>query len=461
MNSPGNETIAAIATAVGGGIGIIRVSGPAALAIANQIFRDRGGRPLAAAPPSSLVLGTVSDPTSGAPIDEALAVHMPGGRSYTGEPTAEIQAHGGRLVLDAILQAVIDAGARPAGPGEFTRRAYLAGRLDLTQAEAVAALVAADSDEERRGALFQLRGATAGRLRPLRERLLDLLARVEAALEFEEAAVPAELPTAEEVGSLAGDVRALAAQASRGTGRGGGARVVFAGRPNSGKSSIFNYLLGFDRSIVSSSPGTTRDYVEERSAFGGASVTLIDTAGFRVAADAIEAEGVRRSVQQISEADIVVLVQDGSEASHADDTRLIELAADLAPIIVVSKSDLPLRVDHRELESRIVNPAIFRLSIITGEGLAPFSATLASRCRAASPTAARDTAGLNARHRDALERAAGFLDGAAEYARSIDAQLDRLALELHAALRALGEITGESATDEILDGIFSRFCVGK
>jgi tRNA modification GTPase len=461
MRRHGNETIAAIATASGGGIGIVRVSGPDALALAGRIFRGRGGHPLAAAPPFRLVLGTVSDLSSGTPIDEVLAVHMPAGRSYTGEPTVEIQAHGGRAVLEAVLLAALDAGARPAGPGEFTRRAYLSGRIDLTQAEAVAALVAAQSDEERRCALQQLQGAVAGQCRLIRDRLVDLVSRIDAALDLEDGECPGDIPGAGEIAAVAQEMLRLAGEARGRRSPRGGVRVVFAGRTNSGKSSIFNYLLDCERSIVSALPGTTRDYVEERSAFGGASVTLVDTAGFRMTDDSVEAEGVRRSLQQLSEADIVVLVLDGSEPYHPDDGRLLEMVSGLAPIVAVSKADLPLRLDHAQLGPGLPKIGSFSISTLTGEGCARFAEALAVRCRTAAEASGLPTAAPSERHRAALLEAAARLGAAADRTADLGGRLDQVAHEVHAALRALGEITGETATDEILDRIFSRFCIGK
>jgi len=461
MNSPGNDTIAAVATASGGGIGIVRISGPEALAITARIFRNRAGRSLATCAPFLLVLGTVFDPDSSEPIDEVLAVRMPAGRSYTGEPTVEIHGHGGRVVLEAVLKAALRAGARHAGPGEFTKRAFLSGRLDLTQAEAVAELICAEDDESRRAALRQLQGGVAGEVNQYRERLLDLVARVEAALDFEEGEIPVDLPTPQQLASLARAVSDLAASA-RGTGGApGGTRVAFAGRANSGKSSIFNYLLNFKRSIVSPNPGTTRDYIEERSIMGGASITLVDTAGLRPTDDVVEAEGVNRSIEQIQDAGVIILVLDGSEPHHPHLDSLFRLAADRSPIVVISKGDLPLRLDPEAIRSRTTGLAVFALSTVTGAGFPDFIEALTARCRAAVPAAGTIASTPNVRHRDALERAAGNLDAAAGLAHSGGRTLDRMALELLAALAALGEITGQTATEEILERIFSRFCVGK
>jgi len=461
VKNPGNETIAAIATGAGGGIGIVRISGPEALSIAARIFRGRGGRPLGAFPPFLLALGTAIDPDTSEPIDEALAVHMPEGHSYTGESTVEIQGHGGRVVLEAVLQATLRAGARCAGPGEFTKRAFLSGRLDLTQAEAVAELICAEDEEARRAALRQLHGAVASEINRLREQLLDFVVRVEAALDFEDGEIPDDLPSPSQIQPLADALRQLAAQASVAAGGHRGFCVAFAGRANSGKSSIFNYLLDFDRSLVDPFPGTTRDYIEERSVLGGASITLIDTAGIRATDDFVEAQGVRRSIQRIAEARIVILVLDGSEPNHPDDSKLFDLVSNCTPMVISSKSDLPLRLDHEVFRSRMAAPHIFTLSVVTGEGFPDFIAALTARCRDAGKVSVPAVASPNIRHGKALEMAARHLDTAAEQARSGEGFLDRMALELQAALAALGEITGQTATEEILERIFSRFCVGK
>jgi len=461
MTRPGNDTIAAVATGAGGGIGIVRISGPDALAIAASVFRGRGGRSLETVSPFLLVLGTVWDPASSEPLDEALAVHMPEGRSYTGEPAVEIQCHGGRLVLEAVLQATLRAGARHAGPGEFTKRAFLGGRLDLAQAEAVAELIGAEDEESRRAALRQLHGAVTGETGRLRERLLDLVARTEAALDFEEGETPDDLPTQEEIDTLAGAIRSLAASARGPAGSPKGVRVAFAGRANSGKSSIFNYLLNFDRSLVASSPGTTRDYIEERSTIGGALVTLIDTAGLRATVDPVEAAGVGRSLERIAEAEVVVLVLDGSEPVHPDDQGLFDLPSLVSPLVVISKSDLPQRIEPRHFRPGAADHPLFALSTVTGQGFPDFITELAARCRDARPGGGSATSALNIRHRDALERVAGHLDNAAGHARAGRGLSDRVALELLAALAALGEITGQTANEEILERIFSRFCVGK
>jgi tRNA modification GTPase len=461
MKSPGHETIAAVATGAGGGIGIVRISGCDALAIAGRVFRGRGGRRLEQSAPFQLVLGAAHDPDSGEAIDEVLAVQMPAGRSYTGEPVVEIQCHGGRAVLESVVQAAYRGGARPAGPGEFTKRAFLSGRLDLAQAEAVAGLIGAEDEASRRAALRQLQGAVGLEVNQLRERLLDLVARVEAALDFEEGEIPDDLPAPSQIDALAGAIRRLAALAPAADGVARGVRVVLAGRANSGKSSIFNYLLSRSRSIVSAVPGTTRDYVEERSVLGGASVTLVDTAGIRPTADAVEAEGVRRSIDQIAAAGVVVLVLDGSEPNHPDDGLLFARTAGRAPLVLLSKGDLPVCLDRGILPPTAADLQVLTLSAVTGAGFPEFIAALTARCRAAIPADDVPAAALNSRHRQALERAGARLEAAAALARREGGVLDQVALEMQAALASLGEITGLHVTDEILERIFASFCVGK
>ena len=306
------DTIAAVATAAGeGGIGIVRISGPGAPAIGARLFRGRGGRPLSEAAPFRLTLGAAVD-RSGDVIDEVLAVRMPPGRSYTGEATVEIQAHGGPAVLEAILGEALAAGAREAQPGEFTKRAFLGGRIDLAQAEAVAELIAARSVAARRRAVRQLQGKAGERVRELRRDLLDCLAYGEALIDFgEEEGIADPLPGTA-LGEIARGIRGLLEEGRAGARGTEGSSVVFIGLPNSGKSSIFNKLSDSSRSIVTPDPGTTRDYVEERAMLRGIRVVLTDTAGIRATEDRAEAEGVRRGLACAREARLVLLVVDGS-----------------------------------------------------------------------------------------------------------------------------------------------------
>lgn len=454
----GNETIAAIATGAGGGIGIVRISGPDALAVGTRVFRGRGGRSLEAATPLTMLLGTVADPRSGEPIDEAFAVHMRAGRSYSGEPTVEIQCHGGRAALDAVLRAALDAGARPAAPGEFTKRAFLSGRIDLSQAEAVAELIAAPTDGERRTALSRLQGSLGERVRSLRDRLLDQIAAAEVLLDHGDEEPDGLEPDSPAIVVLAGELRALVAAGESRERRPRGPTVVIAGRVNSGKSSIFNVLCNQERSIVSSVPGTTRDYVAEQAVINGSQVNLVDTAGLRDSVDPIEREGIRRSRAQILESDILVLVLDGAAPPHGDDLQLLDDFRERRPIVVLSKSDLPGRVDLAALQGRYPELEILPLSTRCPRGCLNLARALAGRCR--EPEVGGGESAPNLRQRDALVNAAAALEEFTSLIAS-GAPTDLAVAQLRGALSALGEITGESAGEAVIDRIFSRFCIGK
>jgi tRNA modification GTPase len=462
VKCPGNDTIAAVATARGAaGIGIVRISGPDALTVAGRCFRGRGGGALDAAPPFRMLLGFAADPATGERIDEVFAVWMPEGRSYTGEPTVEIHAHGGSTVPDAILQAALTGGARLASPGEFTKRAFLGGRMDLSQAEAVAELIGAETDDARRFALLQLEGGLAVRVRDLRQRLLDLVAGAEALLDFGDEEGAGTEPVASLLGSLAASMRDLAGEGTARLARSHGVKVVIAGRPNSGKSSIFNMLLDFSRSIVTPVPGTTRDYIEERALLGKTATILVDTAGLRDSSDPAEAEGVRRSRRQILEADVLLFVIDGSEPADPVDCKLLDEFRGKSPVVVISKADLPNRLGSHEVRERFENLPSCRLSVITGEGRSQFIQDLAVRCRGRAQPEKTLSAAPNLRHQHVLLKAAQTLEVAAERIARGEATLDQTAFDLQSALEILGEITGETATDEIIGRIFSAFCVGK
>lgn len=462
MRSPGNDTIAAVATPPGaGGIGIVRISGPAALAIAGGVFRGRGGRQLKESPPFKLELGAAVDPGTGEQIDEVLAVLMPEGKSFTGEPTVEIQAHGGTTVLDAILHAALASGARLAAPGEFTKRAFLSGRIDLSQAEAVAEIISAESDEDRRLALQHLQGGMAAQIGELRARLLDLVSGTEALLDFGDEEGAGAEPSPERLLALAADLRDLAASGRAVRQGKGGFNVAIAGRPNAGKSSLFNVLLDFKRSIVAPGPGTTRDYIEERVVIGGAVMTLVDTAGIRPSDDPVEAEGVVRSRRRTEDADLPIILIDSSVPASPDDLLLLEAVCGKSPFVVFSKADLPQRLDRNALQRSLAGVAVFEVSALTGAGVSCLITALANRCRSALPPGPCATAAPNARHQDALRRAAGALESAERLISGGQRVLDQAAYEFRSALSALDEITGESASDEVIDRIFSRFCVGK
>jgi tRNA modification GTPase len=463
------DTICAIATPAGeGGIGIVRLSGAQALAIAARIVRLRSGRPLASVASHTLHLADVrlpspwetSQPTTSAVIprlgdafDEALVVYMKGPRSFTGEDTVEIQSHGGWLVLSLVCRACLAAGARMAAPGEFTKRAFLNGRLDLSQAEAVLDTIRAKSAASLTAAQRQLRGELAKEVDAAREGLLRLLAQLEAGIDFvgEEIEIVAKPELARTIADVAALVQRLAATAREGRWLREGARVVITGRPNVGKSSLLNRLLKEDRAIVTAVPGTTRDIIEESIDLDGIVIHLVDTAGIRETDDVLEREGIRRSRSAQKDADLQVIVIDGSVPLKDDDRRLIDEAAAGKHVIVINKADLPLRHGL---------PEGLPLSAKTGAGIEALRAAIRLQLMAGGADATDGVTVTNVRHQGALERAGESLIQAGE---SVAAGManELLAVDIRAAADALGEITGAITTDDILNEIFSTFCIGK
>ena len=461
MSHPAAGTIAAVATARGpGSIGIVRISGPRAPEIGARVFRRRGGGGLLESRPFTLVLGDVIDPGTGEVLDEALAVRMPAGRSYTGEETVEIQAHGGPAVMDAVLAAALASGARLAAPGEFTRRAFLGGRIDLLQAEAVADLIAARTAEERRAALGQLASGAGAAARGIRARVLDLAAAVEAQLEFEEEeGLETRIP-APELAALADEVRRLVAAGGRRQRASRGARVVVAGRANCGKSSLFNWLSSSTRAIVTDEPGTTRDYLEAQVILAGADVLLVDTAGLRVPAGEAEAIGISRSVAAVLEANLVLQLIDGSVPFDPADLDLASRTLGQRRLVVMTKCDLPRIADAAGIAAAARGARTFTTSVVTGEGCGELAATIAELARELLPEEPAASLAPNTRQTGVLSRALVHLDEAAALA-ARTSTLDRVAEELRCAIHLLDEVTGEGARGELLDRVFARFCVGK
>jgi tRNA modification GTPase len=447
-------TLAAVATAPGrGGIGCVRISGPEAYAIARALFRPRHGLDMAA--DRRPQFGTFID-VDGSPLDHGYLVAFSGGHAYTGEPTVELWSHGSPPVLDALTRAAVARGALPAGPGEFTYRALRRGRLDLARAEAVRDLIAARTSYQARVAFKQVEGALAQRLAPLREALIDLVARGEAAIEFADEAEThlAAGGLTEGVASALAEARSLVAEARRGRIVREGARVALAGVTSVGTWSVFNRLLGVDRAIVSPVPGTTRDTLEETVDLDGIPVTMIDTAGVRPVEDAVEAEGVRRAKAAAGEADLVVHVLEAGRALRADERKTLSgCAARSVPasIVVANKIDLAA-----EIGPAVPWPGAIPISARTGYGFEALRRAIGEALGAAAHP--DDPVLTNARHLASLEMAVAALDRAADAARLGE---EFVLEELRVALGSLGEITGELANDDLYDRIFSTFCIGK
>ena len=464
-----SQLIAAISTPPGpGGVGILRLSGPGAIGAASQAFRPRGKVPLAQAPDRQLLYGAVLD-RDGRTIDTGLAFVSRAPHSYTGEETAELQCHGSPMVLSLALEALYAAGARPARPGEFTQRAFLNGKLDLTQAEAVIDLIDAESPSAARQAAGQLTGALSRRIEGIYSALTDTMAHFCAVLDY-----PDEDLDPFQTEALGRDLQAQASalQALLATGRRGqmlaqGITCALIGRPNAGKSSLLNALAGYERAIVTDIPGTTRDTVEESVLCGGVLLRLIDTAGIRATEDPVEQLGVERSRRAIASAELVLAVVDGAVPEDSEEGSLL---ADVARcgvpwLLVFTKRDMAggLRTAGAVFpagEGPLAPPAaVVSLSSVTGEGLEDLGNAVAALFPAGDPGEAGSLL-TDRRQEDAARRA---LDAVRRALEALETGMtpDAVLTDAEEALDALGELTGRTAKEEIVSRIFSRFCVGK
>lgn len=444
-----SETVVALSTPPGrGGIAVIRMSGPGALAHARQVF---------SASPNTLIEHRVSlfgrfvSPTSGESIDEGFFTYHKAGRSFTGEDLVELSCHGSPAVVRRLLEELLAAGAVAAEPGEFSYRAMLNGRIDLAQAEGIRDLINAPTPQAARIAGEQARGALSKRLEWMREELMSLVAEGEARLEFaEEPDVMARGGAgAERIGALARETTRFIDTYRQGRLLRDGARVVLAGRPNAGKSTLFNALLHTERAIVSETPGTTRDYLSERMDLRGIAVQMVDTAGLRRTDAGVEAEGVRRSRAEVDRADLVLLLVPRGEAPLDEDQSLLAALGERC-LLVASKSDLKGAGAPQGIE----------VSASTGNGLERLQDEIFTRLMGAESIASDALMIVEARHHDALRRAA---EGLTRARGAIgDGMSEEIWLaDLHAALRSLGEITGQVTVDDLYDRIFSSFCIGK
>ncbi len=455
-----DDTIAAIATPLGeGGLALIRLSGADALVIADRVFQPgaRSSPRLAEAPTHTIHYGHVKQ--DGRVVDEVLVSVMRAPRTYTRDDVVEITCHGGLQAAKSVLDAVLAAGARLAEPGEFTKRAFLNGRLDLAQAEAVADLIHARTELALAAANAQLAGKLSQRINRLRDDLVKLVAHVEAHLDFPEEDIAPDtqeqlLARLERGVSFMDE---LLRTANEGQILRRGLRAAIVGRPNVGKSSLLNQLLGRDRAIVSPIAGTTRDTIEETANVRGLPVVLVDTAGLRGETDdVLEQEGIRRSHESTVNAELVLHVFDASEPFTADDAHHLERFAHKPRLFVRNKCDLPARL---ELPADLPGPVI-EVCALTGQGIETLKDAIKDRVWAGEIGSEMLEVMINARHQDALRRAREAAGRAVEGLRAA-VSLDLIASDLRLAMNAVGEIVGKTATEDVLDSIFSQFCIGK
>ena len=451
-------TIAAIATAIvpqQGSIGIVRLSGAEALPIARCLFHAPGHQPWDS---HRILYGYIQHPQTQQMIDEGLLLLMLAPRSYTREDVVELHCHGGMMAVQQVLNACLDAGAELAQPGEFTLRAFLNGRLDLTQAEGVADLVGARSPQAAQAALAGVQGKLANPIRQLRQRGLDALAEIEARVDFADELPPLDEPAMQtELAAINQSIQQILGTADQGELLRNGLKVAIIGRPNVGKSSLLNAWCRCDRAIVTDLPGTTRDVVESHLVVGGIPIQVLDTAGIRETEDQVERIGVTRSQQAAQAADLVLLTIDASAGWTAADQHLFQEFQDLPIILVVNKVDLnPMdRGQYPAAVSQVV-PTV----AAQNQGIAALETAILETVQTQSLQAANLEWAINQRQADALRRAEQSL-GHLQVAIADQLPLDFWSIDLRGAIQALGEITGEDLTESVLDRIFSQFCIGK
>ena len=449
------DTIVAVATAPGAGaIGVVRVSGPRALPCASPLLCLRDGATLASARPRVLTLARVQDPATGSVMDEALVVVMPAPRSYTGEDVVEISCHGNPVLLAEVVRLVTAQGARLAEPGEFTRRAYLNGRMDLVQAEAVALLIGARTERALELAARQVAGALSAEILALREAVLDLVAGLEVSLDFPEDQVGLSRAAARDRGEgIAARLRSLGERTRRGRAVNQGLSVMIAGVPNVGKSSLLNALLGRGRAIVSPEPGTTRDLLDGSLVLEGVPLLLMDGAGLGLPRDALDFEGMRRSLEAVEFSDLVIVVLDRSRPITGAEREVLRLTATRRRLVVANKTDLSEAWVDAEVDCVC--------SALTGAGVPEVLGRLGAWAKAQSGDDAEE-GGIVASFRvmERLGRSCSALDRAAAGLRS-GLPLEVTLVDLREALEALEETVGIHVEDALLDRIFAEFCVGK
>lgn len=455
------DTIAAISTALGeGAIGIVRMSGEEAIEIANRVYK---GKDLTKVPTHTIHYGHIIDPRTNEVLDEVMVTVMKGPKSFTIEDIIEINTHGGIIAVQSVLEALLQAGARLAEPGEFTQRAFLNGRIDLSQAEAIMDLIQAKSKKAMTASMSQLQGGLSKPIRELRQEMLQTLATVEVTIDYPEYDDVEELSMTqlkETAISVKEKIQLILDKAQRGKIFRQGINTAIIGRPNVGKSSLLNYLVGEEKAIVTEIAGTTRDTVEEFVSVRGIPLHLVDTAGIRQTDDVVEAIGIERSKQAMDQADLIILLINQAEEFSQEDQQLLEITHGRNRIIILNKQDLPTKVRTEDLAPWVEAKDIVTASVMTQEGLDDLESQIEERFFKGQLESADINYLLNTRHTQLLQEAMDSLDEVIE-ATEMMIPVDLIQIDFTHAWNVLGEIIGESVQDELLTKLFSEFCLGK
>ena len=455
-----DDTIAAVATAYGeGGIGIIRISGEKSLDILEEIFEFHGIEEIVN---RRMTYGKIVDRDNGHTIDEVLAVYMKGPATYTAEDVVEINCHGSTVSLRKTLSLVLRKGARLAEPGEFTKRAFLNGRIDLSQAEAVIDVVKAKTDKSFDVALLQLEGGLSSYIRDIRQNLLDLLVDITVNIDYpdediEEITYDKLEINIKQIGDM---IEKLLSTASSGRMIREGIRVAIAGKPNVGKSSLMNGLLRETRAIVTEIPGTTRDTIEEALSIRNIPVYLIDTAGIRETSDKVEKLGIEKSKEAFNNADFIIFIMDGSEEISSEDEEIIEYLKERKCLVLINKKDLEQKIDSVQIRNMLPNSQIIKTSLINGDGIEEIENAVEELVYGGEITQSESMMVNNVRHINLLTESRNSLEDALQMAANREA-LDFIEIDVKNAYELTGEIIGESVNDDIINEVFARFCLGK
>ncbi|OFI05395.1 tRNA modification GTPase MnmE [Clostridium acetireducens DSM 10703] len=455
------DTIVAISTVLGeGGISIVRLSGDNALKIVSEIFKGKKGRKLDDIKPYTMRYGHIVEKETGDILDEVLVSYMKAPRSFTAEDTVEINCHGGVVATKKILEEVIKSGARLAEPGEFTKRAFLNGRIDLSQAEAVIDIIRSKTDIAMKSAVQQSEGKLSKKINLIRNKLLELIAHIEATVDYPEEDL--EEMTAEKVSNKLEDIidemKNILSNADEGKIIREGLNVVIVGKPNVGKSSLLNELVSENRAIVTDVPGTTRDVIEEFINIEGIPIKVVDTAGIRETEDLVEKIGVKKSKEKIKEADLVILMLDVSRKLDEEDIEIINFIKDKKSIILLNKCDLNDKISIEDIKS-FDTSYVFKTSVKEGIGLDKIKSSI-KNLFFKGEIKGKDIIVTNARHKNALIKAKSSCDAALDSLKNTLA-VDLASIDIRNAWLSLGEITGETLEEDIIDKIFSEFCLGK